>query len=432
MFGSQKDKQKKEEKETLMKRKNSLLERYQKAFDKIEESREDIEENFEKLVNGSVKQDQDLSDVVDSIKAAQQANSKMVDTVQSAIAVIEKQADLMQKKTQEMESAQNQMKGGLDEGQLSFLQTIVNGGTDIDKTNRELVSIGLKYENTYQDMSDLVQSIERLDDQMSVTSLNAAVEANKIGPRGRKLIKASEDVKSLVQDYGEATKGVLDIFESFSELIEGTRSQVDQLVDAVKENNQKLQQLLDEVLDGADESRSSDNMETASESDVYDGYDTSGEAGYEEDSETHYDSYEDELEAHYGEFSDPYAPDYEQEQTSAEQSGPLEDYDEYAEPEEEYESEETEEEPNEPEEEQHFEADTYADDDMAAVIDRLNGLLDIGEQTEKHHQDAVRQMIHAGGTFMEQQKIMQQLENVFEGLLEEIHLTADAAKEDEN
>lgn len=82
MFGSQKDKQKKEEKETLMKRKNSLLERYQKAFDKIEESREDIEENFEKLVNGSVKQDQDLSDVVDSIKAAQQANSKMVDTVQ--------------------------------------------------------------------------------------------------------------------------------------------------------------------------------------------------------------------------------------------------------------------------------------------------------------------------------------------------------------
>lgn len=433
MFGSQKDKQKKEEKETLMKRKNSLLERYQKAFDKIEESREDIEENFEKLVNGSVKQDQDLSDVVDSIKAAQQANRQIVDTVQNAIAIVEKQADLMQKKTKELETAQGQVTGGLDESQLSMLQSIVRQEADLDASNRQLISMGRKYENTYQDMSDLVQSIARLDDQMSVTSLNAAVEANKIGPRGRKLIKASEDVKSLVQDYGEATKGVLDIFESFSELVEETRNQVDQLVDVVKENNQKLQQLMDGISDGADMTTSSYGSDEYSEYDTY--AETESESSYEDEYEEHYGSYEDELAAHYGEFSDPYASDYEQETDSADEmeTEPQEDsYDEYAEPEEEYELEEPMQEMEEPEEVAHSVPNRYAGGDMETVIDSLNGLLDIGEQTEKHHQDAVRQMIHAGGTFMEQQKIMQQLENVFEGLLEEIHQTADAAKEDGN
>ncbi|MGN0482299.1 MAG: methyl-accepting chemotaxis protein [Lachnospiraceae bacterium] len=423
MFRSQKDKRKKEEQEVLMKRRASMLDRYQKVFDKLEENRDDIEDNFERLTTGSAQQDQELTKVVEAIKGAQNVNNSITKTLQKIVIVLKKQAELIDMQEQTSTS-------GISEAQMDQLREIVEKSKLADSPQKRLSSLDRKYEDTYQDMSDLVKSIERIDDQMSVNSLNAAVEAGKVGPRGRKLIRAAEDVRSLSEDYTETTKSILEIFNTFSELMDETRERVDDLAECVQGQTELLEHFLkeqEEASDGA-ASLSYSFGEEADRGSFTESYGSRYGDDYEETYENDSDDFDDEYEKYYGSASDESEskesekPKLEKvpEEKDEEEEEKLEDadYDEEEdddEPLEEHESSESE----EAKDEIMFHFDPNGD--IHDAIEGIEEVLDAERATSEHHQQAVQQMISAGETFMEQQKVMQRLENIYETISESIH-----------
>ena len=94
-----------------------------------------------------------------------------------------------------------------------------------------------------EEMKEITSHMTELEDmgkQMGVLSLNAAIEAGRMGESGREFVAAAEDVRELAGQYQQITGSFQKAIETINEKLEETKAQVTHLNGLLKDNNVRM------------------------------------------------------------------------------------------------------------------------------------------------------------------------------------------------
>ena len=98
-------------------------------------------------------------------------------------------------------------------------------------------------------VSDIAE-MKEMSKQMSVLSLNAAIEAGRMGDPGQKFVSAAEEVRILTEKYQNAAEGLLTRVEAMSKQLEAAREEVGNLTGLLKENNIRITKTAQSLTNG--------------------------------------------------------------------------------------------------------------------------------------------------------------------------------------
>lgn len=89
-------------------------------------------------------------------------------------------------------------------------------------------------------MEEQLGEMEELGHQMGVFSLNAAIEAGRLGESGRQFVAAAEEVRSCAGKYQEESKGMAAQLAQMKDKLAKTQEQVEYLMGILTDGSEKL------------------------------------------------------------------------------------------------------------------------------------------------------------------------------------------------
>lgn len=109
-----------------------------------------------------------------------------------------------------------------------------------------------------EDAGEMKEQLRRMLDfakQMSVLSLNCAIEAGRMGEGGRQFIGAAEDVRQLASSYEHAAKTAFEKLEGMEERIQKMEEQAGELAKILKDADTSIARLSKSITENDDKCR---------------------------------------------------------------------------------------------------------------------------------------------------------------------------------
>lgn len=94
-----------------------------------------------------------------------------------------------------------------------------------------------------------LEQLEELSKNMGVLSLNAAIEAGRMGESGKKFISAAEDIRTFSEEYGRNTANLTEQVIGLTEKVKQAGIQMNTLNELLKENNSSTSKVLKAVFE---------------------------------------------------------------------------------------------------------------------------------------------------------------------------------------
>lgn len=232
MFGGQKKQEeiKRLEKEAMSKQ--AKLDWYAKVFSGIADQQDETETYIDTLKSGQAGMDQQLTQVIDAVnhaadEAAGQAekNREILEQAQNLSEGLEKSDNCREELTARLKLQNDEM---LD---------IVEQNKHFTAPAKFLSQVTNELEGDLAKILGQLEELDALGKQMGVVSLNAAIEAGRMGESGAQFVAAAEDVRNMSGQYQQLTASFSGVVESIGGRLKETEEQVAHLNSLLKENN---------------------------------------------------------------------------------------------------------------------------------------------------------------------------------------------------
>lgn len=235
MFGGRKKQSEARELEKELLSRQVMLDRYSQVFAEIMAKQRDTEERLDTLKNSQEKMDEQLTRVIDAVNCAtdrteeqRQKNSSIQEEMRKISTGLEQSEGCYQNIVEELKRQRDDMLDAVEQNKhftapAEFLSKV---STELQE---ELKGIGVHME----ELGDMGK-------QMGVLSLNAAIEAGRMGESGREFVAAAEDVRNLAGQYQQITASFQETIERITEKLEETQAQVAHLNGLLKDNNVRM------------------------------------------------------------------------------------------------------------------------------------------------------------------------------------------------
>lgn len=235
MFGGRKKQSEARELEKELLSRQVMLDRYSQVFAEIMAKQRDTEERLDTLKNSQEKMDEQLTRVIDAVNCAtdrteeqRQKNSSIQEEMRKISTGLEQSEGCYQNIVEELKQQRDDMLDAVEQNKhftapAEFLSKV---STELQE---ELKGIGAHME----ELGDMGK-------QMGVLSLNAAIEAGRMGESGREFVAAAEDVRNLAGQYQQITASFQETIERITEKLEETQAQVAHLNGLLKDNNVRM------------------------------------------------------------------------------------------------------------------------------------------------------------------------------------------------
>ena len=103
----------------------------------------------------------------------------------------------------------------------------------------DLAAEGMRQE--MEEMGQRITDMEEMEKKMGVLSLNAAIEAGRLGESGEQFVKAAEEVRELSGKYHQAASFMADKVQKMEERLKDAETQVVYLTQIWNEHNIRLE-----------------------------------------------------------------------------------------------------------------------------------------------------------------------------------------------
>lgn len=235
MFGGRKKQSEARELEKELLSRQVMLDRYSQVFAEIMAKQRDTEERLDTLKNSQEKMDEQLTRVIDAVNCAtdrteeqRQKNSSIQEEMRKISTGLEQSEGCYRNIVEELKRQRDDMLDAVEQNKhftapAEFLSKV---STELQE---ELKGIGAHME----ELGDMGK-------QMGVLSLNAAIEAGRMGESGREFVAAAEDVRNLAGQYQQITASFQETIERITEKLEETQAQVAHLNGLLKDNNVRM------------------------------------------------------------------------------------------------------------------------------------------------------------------------------------------------
>lgn len=232
MFGGQKKQEeiKRLEKEAMSKQ--AKLDRYARLFSDIADRQREAETHMDVLKNSQAGMDQQLTHVIDAVNHAAdetagqaEKNRELLEQTRNLTEGLEKSESCREQVTAELKQQNDEM---LD---------IVDQNKHFTAPAKFLSQVTKDLEGDLAKISGQLEELEHLGKQMSVVSLNAAIEAGRMGESGAQFVAAAEDVRNVSGQYQQLASSFAAVVETISGRLKETEEQAARLNGLLRENN---------------------------------------------------------------------------------------------------------------------------------------------------------------------------------------------------
>ncbi|SDB26217.1 methyl-accepting chemotaxis protein [Eubacterium oxidoreducens] len=176
--------------------------------------------------------DQNLTQIVDNIKVMHNKARSQADT----------NARLSEIAAQMSREAREDIAGQMEiielfEKEKDALYKVVDANKHFTTPAKALSQFGSQLDTQMRQLRNLHEKAAQFSKEMSVTALNAAIEAGRLGNVGQQFMIAAQDVRDLAENYENITKGINAAIKQIEEEKVEYEKQLSHLNNLLKENN---------------------------------------------------------------------------------------------------------------------------------------------------------------------------------------------------
>lgn len=235
MFGGRKKQNESRELEKELLSRQVMLDRYSQVFSEITAKQRDTENRLETLKSSQETMDQQLTKVIEAVNCAADQTEEQRQKSSSLQEDISKiAADLEQSE----EGYQDILKG-LKQQKEDMLEA-VEQNKHFTAPAEFLSKVSAELKQELNGIGTHMEALEEMGRQMGTLSLNAAIEAGRMGESGREFVAAAEEVRGLAGQYQQTTASFQEAIQRINEKLEETQAQVAHLNHLLKDNNVRM------------------------------------------------------------------------------------------------------------------------------------------------------------------------------------------------
>lgn len=239
----------------------------QSEMQKLEQKLSDMTDRMEQLwvgaesrcaqiENSQYELDRQLTQVVEAVNEASDETKghreKDRELLQQAKELSEKQEDSQRKHKEALEEF---------EDRKAELEKELKTGKELLSTEEILAQISLELKQGMDKMHRCIDAVGELGRQMGVISLNAAIEAGRMGESGKQFVEAAENVRSLSGQYQQTASGLTEQLEAMETKWQEAKEQMEELEQERNEQYVRLERTAGAWVDTAERFK---NEETGS------------------------------------------------------------------------------------------------------------------------------------------------------------------------
>lgn len=110
--------------------------------------------------------------------------------------------------------------------------------------SKRLSEISSAFEQKNDWILQCVEVLDKYNKQMSVSALNAAIEAGRLGESGKKFVEAAEDIRNSVLEYDKKLDAIREKVAESQESVASFKETTSMLVGMLKDNNVTVNKLM--------------------------------------------------------------------------------------------------------------------------------------------------------------------------------------------
>lgn len=232
MFGGRKRQEETREMEKELLSRQVLLDRYSQVFAEITAKQKDTENRLDILMDSQEKMDRQLTRVIDAVNCAADYTAAQQQKKQS----LKEEIERISEDLEQSEECYRKLVEELKQQKEDMLE-VVEQNKHFTAPAEFLSRVPAELKEELKGISSNMDKLEDMGRQMGVLSLNAAIEAGRMGESGKEFVAAAEDVRNLAGEYQQVTAFFGKAIEKINRRLEETEEQVSHLNGLLKDNN---------------------------------------------------------------------------------------------------------------------------------------------------------------------------------------------------
>lgn len=205
----------------------------------IVQKRDMFEEQFARVTASRAQMDTDLSEVVNHVKYVKevaQADGNRTERLEKNVV----------ETVDEVQAASNLQQKFLEQvtQQRDKIQEIVENNKHFTTPTKYLTEFSGGFRETEEEILENIEKMKEYGKNMSVLSLNAAIEAGRMGDSGKKFIEAAEEVRTFSSQYEQTAYVVEEKLRKLEEKNAELEEQMKHLTALLRENNISMSHLM--------------------------------------------------------------------------------------------------------------------------------------------------------------------------------------------
>ena len=239
MFGTKKDKAIVAELQEV----KQQLQQKEQAVELVAKKQDDVVEHFARMTASRAQMDTELTEVVSHVKVVKETSEQNCSEAKKLSDDLNEALGILQKANKEQELFVEKMSAQRDE-----IQEIVEQNKHFTTPAKYLTDYVLSNRNQQETIKQATEKMLEYAKNMSVLSLNAAIEAGRMGESGRKFVDAAEEIRSFSNQYEETATTIVAQLKAAQEKNQELEEQVKHLNTLLRDNNVAMGRVVKESM----------------------------------------------------------------------------------------------------------------------------------------------------------------------------------------
>lgn len=228
MFGTSKWKQEIRDKEQELAACQSALAQSEQRLGKMSMMWLDAGQRISELERGRRELERQLKQVTSSVDSVSNESRLQSENSQKLLRQAEEMVERQEQLRTEHEGIQNETENVEAQEPISLAKIVA--------------PITAELSNGMDEMRKMLEDVVEIGRQMGVLSLNAAVEAGRLGEGGRKFVEAAEEVRGMTEQYQQATSALAQQMQLVGMRWQKSKSEIEEVESRLKQQYAQLEE----------------------------------------------------------------------------------------------------------------------------------------------------------------------------------------------